>query len=55
MSENKSIKKDIKVACPQCGKALPVRILELNGRLRYSIVCRNCKAKSEVEIQGENI
>lgn len=44
-------KKEIKVACPQCGKALPIRILKLEGRLRYSIVCHNCKAKSEVEIQ----
>jgi len=55
MDEKKGIKKEVKVVCPQCGKALPVRIIELKGRLRYSIVCRNCKAKSEVEIQEENI
>lgn len=54
MDEKKSIRKEVKLVCPQCGKALPVRILELKGRLRYSLVCRNCKAKSEVEIQ-ENI
>lgn len=55
MDEKKGIKKEVTVVCPQCGKALPVRIIELKGRLRYSIVCRNCKAKSEVEIQEENI
>jgi transcription elongation factor Elf1 len=54
MDEKKSIRKEVKLVCPQCGKALPVRILELKGKLRYSLVCRNCKAKSEVEIQ-ENI
>ena len=54
MDEKRPIKKEVKVVCPQCGKALPVRILELEGRLRYSIVCHNCKAKSEVEIR-ENI
>ena len=54
MDEKKSIRKEVKLVCPQCGKAIPVRILELKGRLRYSLVCRNCKAKSEVEIQ-ENI
>ncbi len=43
--------REVKVVCPQCGKALPVRIMELEGRLRYSIVCRSCKAKSEVEIR----
>ena len=51
MAENNDSKKEVKVVCPQCGKALPVRIIELKGRLRYSIVCRNCKAKSEVEIK----
>lgn len=51
MDEKKSIRKEVKLVCPQCGKALPVRILELKGKLRYSLVCRNCKAKSEVEIQ----
>lgn len=40
-----------KIACPCCGKALPVRILHLEGTLRYSVVCRNCKQKSEVEIR----
>lgn len=54
MDDKNVIRKEVKVVCPQCGKALPVRILELNGRLRYSLVCRNCKAKSEVEIR-ENI
>ncbi len=51
MDREKREHRVIKVACPQCGKALPVRIMELEGRLRYSIVCRNCKAMSEVEIR----
>lgn len=41
----------MKVACPLCGKALPVRIVELRGSLRYTILCRSCKRMSEVEIR----
>lgn len=51
MSEKKAVRKEVKLVCPQCGKALPVRIIELEGRLRYSLVCHKCKAKSEVEIK----
>lgn len=40
-----------KVVCPQCGKALAVRILELQGRLRYSVRCPECKKVSEVVIE----
>jgi transcription elongation factor Elf1 len=51
MDREKTAQKEMKVVCPQCGKALPIRFLRLEGRLRYSIVCHGCKAKSEVEIQ----
>lgn len=51
MTEEK-LTRYIKVACPRCGKALPLRILELKGSLRYSILCRNCKETSEVEIKN---
>lgn len=43
--------KGIKVACPLCGKALPLRIVRLEGRLRYTILCKGCKQLSEVEIK----
>lgn len=49
---NELEKTEIKVVCPQCGKVLPVRIIELKGKLRYSIVCHRCKAKSEIEIEN---
>ncbi|MEZ3418354.1 MAG: hypothetical protein K1V99_03155 [Bacteroidales bacterium] len=35
-----------KVVCPMCGKAFPVRILELNGTLRYSLRCKECGGES---------
>lgn len=40
-----------KVVCPMCGKAFPVRILELNGTLRYSLRCKECGGESEIEIK----
>jgi len=47
MSEDRNF---IKVVCPRCGKALPMRILAIEGSLRYSIRCTECKKVSEVEI-----
>lgn len=52
MNEVKKETEYIKVACPCCGKALPMRILDLKGTLRYSVKCRNCKQESEVEIKN---
>lgn len=43
--------KGVKVACPLCGKALPLRIVSLQGRLRCTILCKSCKQLSEVEIK----
>lgn len=41
-----------KIACPRCGKPLPIRIIELKGKLRYSIKCKACGKISEVEIEN---
>lgn len=49
---DKDSRKYTKVVCPRCGKAIPVRILDLHGSLRYSISCKNCKEISEVEIRN---
>lgn len=40
-----------KVVCPQCGKILPVRILDLNGRIKFSVKCRSCGKVSEIAIE----
>lgn len=40
-----------KIACPRCGKPLPVRIISLKGKLRYSLKCKNCGKVSEIEIE----
>lgn len=50
MSEKSQESKFIKVVCPRCGKAIPMRILSLEGTLRYSIHCRQCKEMSIVEL-----
>jgi len=39
-----------RVCCPNCGKFLKVRILELRGTLRYSLYCTSCKQSSVVEL-----
>jgi len=39
-----------RVCCPNCGKFLKVRILELRGTLRYSLYCTSCKRSSVVEL-----
>jgi len=39
------------IVCPLCGKAANVRIRHLEGTLRYSLRCRNCKQESEIEIR----
>lgn len=41
----------VKVTCPYCGKALPVRILEFSGKLRYSVRCNECKRLGEVTVE----
>lgn len=40
-----------KVVCPNCGKAMPIRIMELRGILKYSILCKGCKQVSVVEVK----
>lgn len=51
MNVEASIKDIVKVACPYCGKALPVRILEFSGKLRYSVRCNECKRIGEVTVE----
>jgi transcription elongation factor Elf1 len=41
-----------KIICPCCGKPLPVRILSLEGKLRYSVKCKACGKVSEVAIEN---
>lgn len=40
-----------KIVCPQCGKPFPVRILKLEGKIRYSVKCKSCGRISEIEIE----
>lgn len=40
-----------RVCCPNCGKFLKVRILELRGTLRLSLYCTSCKRPSVVELK----
>jgi len=37
-----------KVACPRCGKVLPIRITRLVGDLTYTLRCPECKRVTEV-------
>lgn len=46
-------KKYTKIVCPRCGKAFPVRIISLNGTLRYSVRCPECKKVSEITIESD--
>ncbi len=52
MAEKDTQMRFTKIACPQCGKPFPVRIIQLNGRLRYSIRCKSCGKISEIEIEN---
>ena len=40
-----------RVCCPNCGKYMKVRILELRGELRFSLHCPSCKQQSTVELK----
>lgn len=42
--------RDRKIVCPRCGKALPLRIIELEGKIKLSLICKNCKQRSEITI-----
>lgn len=48
MSDDK--RRYVQVACPNCGKIFKVRFLELDGRLKYSVHCPDCKRDSVIEI-----
>lgn len=50
MTDEKKIT-ERKVVCPNCGKAMPIRIMELRGILKYSILCKGCKQVSVVEVK----
>ena len=43
--------KEVQVRCPLCGKAIPVRVKSLVGRLTLSIRCPQCKRVSSIELQ----
>ena len=40
-----------RVCCPNCGKYMKVRILELEGTLRLSMRCPSCKQESTLELK----
>lgn len=40
-----------KVRCPNCGHFFKVRILRLEGNLRLSVFCPDCKRASTIELQ----
>lgn len=41
-----------KVRCPNCGHFFKVRILRLDGELRLSVFCPDCKRVSTIELNG---
>lgn len=43
--------KGTQIRCPRCGKTLPVRILDLEGKLALSVRCPDCKRVSKIELQ----
>ena len=53
MNEKEHIK-FTKIACPQCGRPFPVRILDLKGKIRFSVKCKSCGKVSEIAI-GDDI
>lgn len=40
-----------KLACPACGKALPVRIVKLAGEMRCTVRCPRCGRVSVIEMK----
>lgn len=44
-------KKAVQIHCPTCGKSFPVRVDELQGRLRLSVRCPHCKRIGTIELQ----
>lgn len=49
--DEREAKKGVQVSCPYCGKPFPVRVQELEGRLRLSVRCPHCKRIGEVALQ----
>lgn len=41
-----------KVRCPNCGHFFKVRILRLDGSVRLSVFCPDCKRASKIELDG---
>lgn len=50
MDEKRAIK-GVQITCPLCKKPLPVRVQELEGKVRVSVRCPNCKQISEIALQ----
>lgn len=40
-----------RVCCPNCGKYMKVRILDLEGTVRLSLRCPSCKQDSTLELK----
>lgn len=49
--EQKTPERSAKLACPACGKALPVRIVKLSGEMRCTVRCPRCGRVSVVEMK----
>lgn len=49
--EQKTPERAAKLACPACGKALPVRIVKLSGEMRCTVRCPRCGRVSVVEMK----
>lgn len=41
----------VQLSCPLCGKTFPVRVERLEGKVRLSVRCPNCKRVSVIELQ----
>ena len=49
--EQKTPERAAKLACPACGKSLPVRIVRLSGEMRCTVRCPRCGRVSVVEMK----
>lgn len=49
--DEKAEKKGVQINCPLCKKPFPVRVQNLDGRLRLSVRCPHCKRISEIVLQ----
>lgn len=41
--------------CPYCGKAFPLRIKRLEGKVELSVRCPHCKKISEISLKDINL